>query len=29
MGNFRWTVIFENKDGKWLVVHEHVSAPIQ
>jgi ketosteroid isomerase-like protein len=29
MGNFRWTVIFENIDGKWLVVHEHVSEPIQ
>jgi len=29
MGNFRWTVIFENLDGKWLIVHEHVSAPIQ
>jgi ketosteroid isomerase-like protein len=29
MGNFRWTVIFENEDGKWLIVHEHVSEPIQ
>jgi ketosteroid isomerase-like protein len=29
MGNFRWTVVFENEDGKWLVVHEHVSVPIQ
>jgi ketosteroid isomerase-like protein len=29
MGNFRWTVIFENQDGKWLIVHEHVSAPLQ
>ena len=29
MGNFRWTVIFENEDGKWLIVHEHVSAPVQ
>ena len=29
MGNFRWTVIWENQDGKWLVVHEHVSAPLQ
>ena len=29
MGNFRWTAIFENKEGKWLIVHEHVSAPIQ
>lgn len=29
MGNFRWTVIWENEDGKWLTVHEHVSAPMQ
>ena len=29
MGNFRWTVIWENQDGKWLIVHEHVSEPIQ
>jgi ketosteroid isomerase-like protein len=29
MGNFRWTVIFENVDGQWLIVHEHVSEPIQ
>lgn len=29
MGNFRWTVVFENQDGKWIIVHEHVSAPLQ
>jgi ketosteroid isomerase-like protein len=29
MGNFRWTVVFENQEGKWLTVHEHVSAPLQ
>jgi ketosteroid isomerase-like protein len=29
MGSFRWTVIWENEDGKWLIVHEHVSQPIQ
>jgi len=29
MGNFRWTAVFENEDGKWLIVHEHVSAPLQ
>jgi len=28
-GNFRWTVVFENQGGKWLIVHEHVSAPLQ
>src|SRR5882757_3196422 len=29
MSTFRWTAIFENQDGKWLIVHEHVSAPLQ
>jgi hypothetical protein len=29
MGNFRWTAILENQNGKWLIVHEHVSAPLQ
>jgi ketosteroid isomerase-like protein len=29
MGAFRWTVIWQDEDGKWLVVHEHVSAPLQ
>jgi ketosteroid isomerase-like protein len=29
MGNFRWTVIWESEDGKWMIVHEHVSQPIQ
>jgi ketosteroid isomerase-like protein len=29
MGSFRWTVIWENIAGKWLIVHEHVSEPIQ
>ena len=29
MGNFRWTVIWEHEDGKWLIVHEHVSVPLQ
>ena len=29
MGNFRWTVIWENEDGKWLIVHEHVSEPVR
>lgn len=28
MGQFRWTAIFEKHDGKWLIVHEHVSAPM-
>lgn len=29
MGNFRWTAVFEDQGGKWLIVHEHVSAPLQ
>jgi ketosteroid isomerase-like protein len=29
MGNFRWTVVFENQDSNWKIVHEHVSAPLQ
>lgn len=29
MANLRWTVIWENQDGKWLIIHEHVSAPLQ
>jgi ketosteroid isomerase-like protein len=29
MSTFRWTMIFENQDGKWMIVHEHVSAPLQ
>jgi ketosteroid isomerase-like protein len=29
MATWRWTVVFENQDGKWLIVHEHVSAPAQ
>ncbi len=29
MGNLRWTAVFENEDGKWMIIHEHVSAPLQ
>jgi ketosteroid isomerase-like protein len=29
MGNFRWTAIFENAGGQWLIVHDHTSQPIQ
>jgi len=28
MGQFRWTAVFEKKDGKWVIVHEHVSEPL-
>jgi len=29
MATFRWTAVFEKSEGKWLIVHEHVSAPMQ
>lgn len=29
MATFRWTAVFEKQGGKWLIVHEHVSEPIQ
>ena len=29
MGAFRWTVVWQKEDGKWLIVHEHVSEPVQ
>lgn len=29
MGNMRWTAVWENENGKWLTVHEHVSMPVQ
>lgn len=27
-GDFRWTVIWEKSGAEWLIVHEHVSAPL-
>lgn len=29
MGTFRWTVLWHKDGGKWLIVHEHISAPMQ
>ncbi|HZP63141.1 MAG TPA: nuclear transport factor 2 family protein [Terriglobales bacterium] len=29
LGTFRWTVIWQKEGGKWLIVHEHISAPLQ
>jgi ketosteroid isomerase-like protein len=29
MATLRWTAVFEKHDGKWLIVHEHVSEPLQ
>ena len=29
MATFRWTAVFEKLEGKWLIVHEHVSEPMQ
>jgi ketosteroid isomerase-like protein len=28
MDQLRWTVVFEKLDGKWLIVHEHISGPV-
>lgn len=28
MATFRWTFVFGKQDGKWVIVHEHVSAPL-
>ncbi len=28
MATMRWTAVFEKIDGKWLIVHEHVSEPL-
>jgi ketosteroid isomerase-like protein len=27
-GDFRWTVIWETNGKEWLIVHEHISAPL-
>ena len=27
-GTLRWTFVFEQQKGKWVLVHEHVSAPV-
>lgn len=27
-GDFRWTVIWEKNGADWLIVHEHISAPL-
>lgn len=29
MGNMRWTVVWQKQDSNWLIVHEHVSIPMQ
>ncbi len=29
MATFRWTAVFEKQEGKWVIVHEHVSVPEQ
>jgi ketosteroid isomerase-like protein len=29
LGTFRWTILFQKMDGKWLVVHEHTSLSAQ
>ena len=29
LATFRWTLVFQKTGGKWLVVHEHFSEPLQ
>jgi len=29
LATIRWTLVLENQEGKWLIVHEHVSEPLQ
>jgi len=29
MATFRWTVIWEKRNGKWLIVHDHTSEALQ
>ena len=29
MATLRWTLIFEKQGGKWMIVHEHMSEPLQ
>jgi ketosteroid isomerase-like protein len=29
LATLRWTVIFEKQAGKWMIVHEHTSEPLQ
>jgi ketosteroid isomerase-like protein len=29
LATLRWTVIWEKRDGKWLIVHDHTSEPLQ
>ena len=28
MATFRWTYVFGKQDGKWVLVHEHISEPL-
>lgn len=29
LGTFRWTVLWQKQGGQWLIVHEHISEPLQ
>jgi ketosteroid isomerase-like protein len=29
MATFRWTIIWEKQGGRWLIVHEHTSEPME
>lgn len=26
--DWRWTVVYEKQQGEWMIVHEHISAPL-
>ena len=28
LATFRWTYVLQKLDGKWLIVHEHISEPL-
>jgi len=28
LATFRWTFVFGKQDGKWVLVHEHISEPL-
>lgn len=28
-GDMRWTAVLEEQNGNWMIVHEHVSMPLQ
>ncbi len=29
LSTMRWTAVFQKQEGKWVIIHEHVSEPVQ